>query len=121
MLCNIKMALPKLNRIKKKNDFDAIFKKGFSAKNNLFILKFLKNNLKEKRFGFIVSLKVSKKAVERNKLRRRLSEIIKKEIENIKEGLDMVFIALPSANKKEFLELKDSVENLFKISKCLKQ
>ena len=37
--------LPKINRIKKKKDFEIIFKKGKSFKNNLFILKFIKNNL----------------------------------------------------------------------------
>ena len=56
----------------------------------------------------MVSLKVSKKAVVRNKIRRRLSEIIKAE-ENIKTGTDLVIIALPGIEKKEFTEIKESV------------
>ena len=58
--------LAKINRIKKKKDFEVIFKNSKSLKNNLFILKVAKNNLGLNRFGFVVSLKISKKATVRN-------------------------------------------------------
>ena len=74
--------LPKINRIKKKKDFEIIFKKGASFRNNLFTLRFLKNSLGINRFGFVVSQKVSKKAVVRNKVRRRLTEAIERETES---------------------------------------
>ena len=107
--------LSKLNRIKKKKDFEIIFKKGKSFKNKLFILRFLKNNFNQSRFGFVVSQKVSKKAVIRNKIRRRLSEIIKDNLKNIQKpenNLDLVFISLPETAGKEFLAIKESVEEL---------
>jgi len=113
--------LSKINRIKKKKDFETIFKKGASFKNSLLILRVQKNNLSESRFGFIVSLKVSKKAVARNKVRRRLSEIIRVEFKNIKSGLDMVFISLSGIEKKEFSEIKEAVNNLLSKAKCLNQ
>jgi len=71
----------------------------------------MKNALGINRFGFVVSLKVSKKAVVRNRVRRRLSEIMKEETKNIKNGTDLVLIALPGVEKKEFSELKKSIEN----------
>lgn len=107
--------LSKLNRIKKKKDFEIIFKKGKSFKNKLFILRFLKNNFNQSRFGFVVSQKVSKKAVIRNKIRRRLAEIIRenfKDIYSSENNFDLVFISLPETEKKEFLEIKESVEDL---------
>jgi ribonuclease P protein component len=113
--------LPKINRIKKKKDFEEIFKKGASFKNSLLILKVVKNNFNESRFGFIVSQKVSKKAVVRNKIRRRLSEIIKAEFNNIKSGLDLVFISLNGIEKREFFEIKESVASLLTKAKCLNQ
>jgi ribonuclease P protein component len=113
--------LPKINRIKKKNDFEIIFKKGASYKNSLFILKVFKNDFNYSRFGFIVSSKVSKKAVVRNKVRRRLSEIIKAEFKNIKSGLDMVFISLSDIEKKEFSEIKESAASILTKAKCLNQ
>lgn len=103
--------LPKINRIKKKKDFETIFRNSKSFKNNLFIFKIIKNNLGFNRFGFVVSQKVSKKATIRNKIRRRLAEILKAEARNTKIGTDMVFIVLPGIEKKEFFEIKEAVNN----------
>lgn len=109
--------LPKINRIKKKKDFEIIFKKGVSFKNSFLVLKVAKNNLNQNRFGFVISQKVSKKAVVRNKIRRRLSEIINSESKNIKNGLDLVFISLAGLEKKDFSETKDAVSDLLKKAK----
>ena len=103
--------LIKEKRIKKRKEFEAIFKNSKSLRDNLFILKVAKNNLQISRFGFIVSQKVSKKAVVRNKVRRRLVATIKAEEKNIKEGNDLVFIALSGIEKKEFSEIKGAVNN----------
>ena len=108
--------LPKINRVKKKKDFEVVFKKGASYKSNLLILRAAKNNSDETRFGFVVSLKVSKKATVRNKIRRRLAETARIELANIKEGLDLVFIALPGIDKKDFQEIKDTFLYLLKKS-----
>ena len=103
--------LPQLNRIKKKKDFETIFKNSKSFKNNLFILKIAKNNLGLNRFGFVVSKKISGKAVVRNKTRRRMAEAIKINMESIKGGADLVLIALAGIEKKEFSEVKDAINN----------
>ena len=104
--------LPKINRIKKKKDFEVIFKKAKSFKNNLFILKAIKNNLEVNRFGFVVSLKVSKKATVRNKIRRRMSEAVK--TENIKPGVDVVLVALPQTTKADFKAVKTGIIDILK-------
>ena len=109
--------LPKINRIKKKRDFEIIFKNSKSFKNNLFVLKTAKNNLGLNRFGFIVSLKVSKKATIRNKVRRRLSEAIKNKADEIRTGTDLIIIALPGIDKKEFSEIKESINGALNIAR----
>lgn len=101
--------LAKNNKIKKKKDFEDIFKKAKSLRNNFVILKIAKNNLGLNRFGFVVSLKVSKQATERNKIRRRLAAIIKNVGGNINIGTDLVLIALPAINKMSFSELNQSL------------
>ena len=106
--------LAKINRIKKKKDFDEIFKKGKIFRSDSLIFKFKKNNLKESRFGFVVSLKVSKSAVVRNKIRRRMSEIIRQNMDGIKNGTDLVIIALPGFEKKDFIETKEIISNFIK-------
>lgn len=104
--------LPKVNRIKKKKDFEIIFKKGTTFKNNLFVLKVVKKNFGKSRFGFIVSSKISKKAIVRNKVRRRLEEIIKAEVANIMGSVDIILISLSGIEKKEFSETREALHNL---------
>ncbi len=64
------------------------------------------------RFAFVVSTKVSKKAVERNLLRRRLREIIRAELPQLKTGLEVLIIARPQARQLDFQALKQEVEAL---------
>jgi ribonuclease P protein component len=103
--------LPKINRIKKKKDFEVIFKNSKSLRSNLFILKISQNNLGLSRFGFVVSKKISKKAVVRNKIKRRMSEAIKAQAEKVKSGTDLVFVTLSGIEKKEFSEIKEAINN----------
>ena len=111
--------LPKINRIRKKKDFETIFKNSKSLKTNLFIFKVRKNNLGVNRFGFVVSQKVSKKANVRNKVKRRLSDAMKAKMQNIEIGTDIVIIALSGIEKKEFSEIKESINNTLTKSRLI--
>ena len=59
----------------------------------------------------MVSRKVSKKAIIRNKIKKRLAEAVKIEMKNIKNGTDLVIIVLPGAEKKNFSEIKEVVRD----------
>jgi len=109
--------LPKENRLKKKKDFKEVFKKGKGFRKDFLFLKIKNNSFKKIRFGFIVSREISKKAVIRNKIKRRLREIIKKELSKIKPGIDGVLIAKKGIEKKDFLEIKEVVFQLLKKAK----
>jgi len=106
--------LPKTNRLTKKKDFDSVFKKGKSIKVDFLIFKILKNDLKESRFGFVVSKTISKKAVIRNKVKRRLREAVfkglKNQVTNTAKPSDIVIITLPGIEKREFLQLQEVVD-----------
>lgn len=106
--------LDKENRLKHKKDFDDIFKKGKSFSSKFLFLKIKKNKLSYNRFAFIVSQKISKKAVVRNKTRRRLQEIIRKENEKIEPGWDIILITRPGIEKEEFGSLKEKIRKLIK-------
>lgn len=102
----------KKKRLKKRKDFERVLKKGKQLRENCLVLRFLSNDLKERRFAFIVSQRVSKKAVARNKLKRRLSEIVREKEERFPQGNDYVFIALKGLEGKSFFELNTIIENL---------
>ena len=101
-----------IDRLKKK-DIDKIFREGKDAKGDFFALKALRNNLGIFRFGSIISQKISKKASVRNKIRRRLREVVRIKKKNKGEGWDILFIALPGAEEREFKQIKEMVEKLF--------
>lgn len=67
--------------------------KNFNSFNSsYFILRFTENKLEHNRFGFIVSKKVDKKAVVRNRLKRSFRLCIENNFKEIKLGYDMLFI-----------------------------
>jgi ribonuclease P protein component len=104
--------LPKNNRLKKTKDFETVFKTGKSIRNSFLALKVTQNNLDISRFAFVISKKISKKAVVRNKIRRRLSATIEKEIKDIKKGFDFIFLTQSGIEKVDFLKTKESAVNL---------
>lgn len=103
--------LPQKNRLQKKKDFDNVFKSGKGFREGFLYFKIKKNSLNSSRFGFIVSKKFSKKAVERNKIKRRLREIIKKELPKIKKPIDVVIIINPGL-ENNFEKLEQAINKL---------
>ncbi len=112
--------LPKEHRLKKEKDFEKIVKQGESHSDNFLVLKFLKNDLGTSRIGFAVGKKISKKAVVRNKLKRRLREAVKIYLPKLKSDYDLIFFSKKGSEKKEFSELKEMIEKLLEKAKLLK-
>lgn len=104
--------LPKVNRLKSDKDFKNVFKNGKGLENQFLRVKFLKNNINYSRFGFVISAKVLKKAVTRNILKRRLRNITRSLIENLKPGLDIVLWPKKNSVSINYKDLRDSLEEL---------
>ncbi len=65
--------------------------------------------------GFTVSKKVSKSAVKRNKLKRRLREIYRRNKNLLPANLSIIIRALPQAAGVDFNGIKAEVLSLFKL------
>lgn len=111
--------LPKANRLSKKKDFEMVFKKGKGFKEDFLILRFVSSKTKRARFGIIVSQKISKKATIRNKIKRMIRTIIKPKMSKIKKEADIVFLALPGLENKDFWEIEETINKLFKKAKLI--
>ena len=111
--------LAKINRLRKNKDIQKVFEKGRILKQDLLILKILYNDLDESRFAFIASKKFSKKAVIRNKIKRKLREAVYFNLKKIQKGVDVVAIASPGLEIKDFKEIKEIVSKLFKKAKII--
>lgn len=99
----------KENRLTKDKDFDNVFKNGKSSYGKLAGIKTIKNDLNFSRVGILVSTKVSKKAYQRNKIKRRIREIFKEIIKDVKTNQDIVVIVLPQAIEKDFNDLRADI------------
>lgn len=108
--------LPKNFRLRKRTEFSYSFKHGkFNNFKNFNVVIFTrKDNIL--RIGFSVSKKVGK-AVVRNKIKRRMSFIIHKNLKNLKKGFNLIFIAKPEISQISFSDLEREL-NLV-IEKCL--
>ena len=106
--------LPKNNRLKKKKDFEKVFKKGKIFKENFLTIRNVENNLDDSRFGFVVSRKVSKRATVRNKIKRILRKTTEGSLRGIKKGQDVLIVVLPGLEINGFWEIKETYDKLLK-------
>jgi ribonuclease P protein component len=88
------------------------------------VLIALPNSLNQSRFGFAVSRRIGK-AVQRNKIKRRMREAARLRQEQIQSGWDLLFIARAPISQVKYQEIDQSMYwllkglNLFKRSERL--
>ena len=111
------MVSGKLITIKKNAEFKRVYSGSRetvkNAANKQFVILVMPNGLLHNRFGITISRKVGK-AVTRNKLRRRIREILRT---CLTDGLghtgnDIVIIAKPGAPEYSFRELRIGLDKL---------
>lgn len=102
-------------RITKKKEFDAVFSQGKSRQLPFLGVKLVENNLTLSRFGLIISNKVSKSAVVRNGLRRRLRAVLFSLLPELKIGYDVVILTRSGAEKFTSDEIKKQLKQLLKM------
>ena len=112
--------LPKKHRLVKKKDFKLAFEKGtsyFSPAVNLVVSK--NNDASYFLIGFIISNKVSKKAVVRNKIKRQMRAILRSFLSTLKGGGSLIFIAKKSLLDSNYHELERDIRTLLSKSKLV--
>lgn len=108
--------LPKKNRLTKNKEFDYVFKNGRSSYDNVIGIKNALNDISDVRLGILISNKVSKKAVVRNKIKRQIREIFSSKLNKVKPGNDFVIIVMPLILAKTYQDIEKSIMfNLKKI------
>ena len=105
--------LPKKNRLKKRKEFAYIYKNGkkFNSKNLSLILT--QSKLTDTKIGFSVSNKVGK-AVVRNKIKRQLRAIVRKQLKQMRIHQNFVIIAHPTIVECDFSKIEAEVLYLLK-------
>lgn len=103
------MSLVKQSRLSARDFAKIRRQKGIFGAGVFLKVKITKSNTPQNKYGFVVSSQVSKKAVERNKVKRRLKAIIRALGADIKNRLNITIIALPAAQNADFNELKRDI------------
>jgi len=118
LIYSIRVMLNKSNRLTKDKEFDNVFNPRFGRKKTSFDkiigIKMVPNQINHSRFGILISVKVSKKAVIRNKIKRQIRDIISMQLDKIKQEYDCVIICLPEIAGKEHKEIEKSLIGHFK-------
>jgi len=87
-------------RLRRRKDFDAVFRQGRAWHNELLVLRSIPNALEHNRYGFITS----------NRVRRRLRESVR--VLPANQGWDVVVSAKSRASEADFHELNRAVVEL---------
>lgn len=112
--------LPDKNRLKGSLVFDEVKKQGKMYQSDTFgILVRKREDDEPTRFGIVVSNKISKKAVERNKVKRMLRKVIRKKLGKIKDGFDVVVLANKGLLKAEADDLEEELTKKLKEGKLI--
>jgi len=106
--------LKRENRVRSKKEFAEIKNEGRVLYSPLFGFLNYKKDDDLKKFGFIVSKKISKRAVDRNKIRRILSEIVRKNLDKFQNGTRIIFLTKKEILNKKTKEVEKEVEKFFK-------
>ena len=95
--------------ITRPKEYALVYAGGSAWTGHLVVLRALPNGLSLSRCGFSVSKRVGK-AVIRNKVKRRLREILRQT--PLRTGWDIVFIARPAAAEADYATLRKAVGEL---------
>jgi ribonuclease P protein component len=111
--------LPRPNRLRRRDEFQATYRRGRSWAHPLLALHVL-----PRREGMRVGVTVSKKvggAVVRNRVRRRLRQAIRLRLPQWRSGFDLVVVARTAAAEASFDALGSVIDELAKRGRLVRE
>jgi ribonuclease P protein component len=99
--------LTSLERIRKKSDFASLYRDGGRFRGRFFTLVFLRNGRGYSRLAVVASRKVGS-AVVRNRIKRRLRELFRRNKELLKESVDLIVISRPESGGAPWAEIREA-------------
>lgn len=103
--------MPALPMLRRRADFQAIGRRGTARSTPILVLRSLRTDRAETRIGLSTPRTLGG-AVQRNRVRRRLRELVRTRLERIGPGWDLLLIARPEAGTATYSELGDAIDAL---------
>lgn len=104
--------LKKENRLSRRKEFLEVKEKGRMINSPLFSLLLLRKEDKVRQFGTVISKKISKKAVERNKIRRLIMESLRKNWTLVEAGSRGIFLVKKKILNKSLREIDKEIRSV---------
>ncbi|RLF49896.1 MAG: ribonuclease P protein component [Thermoplasmata archaeon] len=102
-----KEGLPKKERLRKNKEFQAVFREGKKLWiNSILLIIYKPNSLNYRRLGIVVSKKI-KKATQRNKVKRWIRELFRRNKDWFPENCDIIIIPHPNLLNLEYKKLME--------------
>jgi ribonuclease P protein component len=98
------LEFPRDARLVRRGDFDTVYRAGKRRSSSHFTVFFRPNELPQSRFGFSIK-KALGNAVVRNRIRRRMREVVRGHRQEIPAGWDIVIHPKATAERAEFAVL----------------
>ncbi|MBD1911133.1 MULTISPECIES: ribonuclease P protein component [unclassified Leptolyngbya] len=115
------MVLPKTHRLRRREDFNAVYQGGRRFRSSHFTLLVLVDSPGRdvesskplpSRFGISISQKVSKRAVVRNRIKRQIRAILREFLPHLQVGRRLVISVRPNAVGCEYQEFLRELRKL---------
>jgi len=104
-----------VHRLARKSDIEKVLRRGRPFHAEYASIKVAPNNRDVSRFTVVVSLKISKKAVDRNRIKRQLREILRTRVaKELGKGYDVLVWVKKPALGAPYDELSQCIYALFK-------
>lgn len=103
--------MKKYEVVKTHEEFSSIIQNGEGLKNKYYNIYIRKNNLNISRFGIAVGKKLGN-AVFRNKLKRRMRNILTNQKKEFQKGYDYIIIMKEKTKEATFTELEEKLLEL---------
>jgi len=98
----------------KDKDYQRVYRKGATFFSKNLLVRTLDNEMAVARVGVVVSKKVAKKATDRNKIKRRIRELIRLKLAKLQKGMDYVFVPKRTFILAKFSENTKDMEIILK-------
>lgn len=111
--------LSKDHRLRHEKDIAKVLKSRAGAFDTACGVKMVKNDRDVSRFAVVVGTKVSKKAVDRNRIRRQYREIIRSMMGAIKPGFDVILLTAKPALTLDYQQKEAKLRSTLHRAKLL--
>jgi len=114
-----RVALNRASRLRKSSEFQRVRQQGRSITSRLLILAWTPNDVAQLRIGFVVSKRISKRAVDRNHLKRLFGEALRPLLPEVNPGWDLVLSARKDALTADLHTLEQDIPALLRRARLL--